>query len=278
MSGLSSQDASLTDRRPLALITGASAGLGAEFARAYAARGHDLALVARRLDRLQALGAELSADHGVDCQSITCDLGGWEAHKTVLDALGARASEVDVLVNNAGFGIAEDFDAVPWERQREFLMTLVVSACGLTHSVIPGMKARRSGAIINLASLAGFAPGVGGHSLYPAAKSFAIKFSEALQAELSGYGIKVTASCPGFTRTEFHLANGTQAQMDEAPRFFWQSAEAVVAGTLAANDRNQTIYVPGLHNKLAAWGLQYLPHGLVRAIIRAGAEKYRLKP
>lgn len=264
--------------RPLALITGASAGLGAAFARAYAARGHDLVLVARRLDRLQALGAELSAAHGVDAQSIACDLGGWEAHKAVLDALGAHAGEVDVVVNNAGFGIAQDFDAAPWERQRELLMTLIVSACGLAYGVIPGMKARRSGAIINLASLAGFAPGVAGHSLYPAAKSFAIKFSEALHAELKGYGVKVTASCPGFTRTEFHLVNGTQAQMDEAPRFVWQSAEAVVAGTLAANDRNQTIYVPGLHNKLAGWGLQYLPHGLVRAIIRAGAEKYRLEP
>ena len=265
-------------RRPLALITGASAGLGAAFARAYAARGHDLVLVARRLERLEALGAELAEAHGIDATPIACDLGGFEAHKKVLDALGERVGSVDVLVNNAGFGVAEEFDAVPWERQREFLMTLIVSACGLTHGIIPGMKSRRSGAIINLASLAGFAPGVAGHSLYPAAKSFSIKFSEALQAELSGYGIKVTASCPGFTRTEFHLANGTQAQMDAAPRFFWQSAEEVVRGTLAANDRNRTIYVPGLHNKLAAWSLQYLPHGLMRAIIRRGAEKYRARP
>jgi short-subunit dehydrogenase len=264
--------------RPLALITGASAGLGAEFARAYAARGHDLVLVARRRDRLEALGGELAKAHGVQATAIVCDLGGWEAHKIVLDALGERAGAIDVLVNNAGFSIAEEFDAVSWERERGFLMTLIVSACGLAHGVIPGMKARRSGAIINLASLAGFAPGVAGHSLYPAAKSFAIKFSEALQAELDGFGIKVTASCPGFTRTEFHLANGTQAQMDAAPRFFWQSAEAVVRGTLAANDRNQTIYVPGLHNKLAAWGLQNLPHALVRDIIRKGAEKYRAKP
>lgn len=265
-------------RRPLALITGASAGLGAAFARAYAARGHDLVLVARRLERLEALGAELAKAHGIDAMSVACDLGGFDAHVKVLDALGERVGSVDVLVNNAGFGIAEEFDAVPWEHQREFLMTLIVSACGLTHGIIPGMKARGSGAIINLASLAGFAPGVAGHSLYPAAKSFSIKFSEALQAELSGYGIKVTASCPGFTRTEFHLANGTQAQMDAAPGFFWQSAEEVVRGALEANDRNRTIHVPGLHNKLAAWSLQYLPHELVRAIISRGAERYRPKP
>lgn len=263
--------------RPLALITGASAGLGAAFARAYAARGHDLALVARRLERLEALGDELAAAHGVRCQVIACDLGGADACQTVLEALGERAGSVDVLVNNAGFGIAEDFDAVPWERQRGFLMTLIVSACALTHAVVPGMKARRCGAIINVASLAGFAPGVAGHSLYPAAKSFAIKFSEALHAELKDYGIRVTASCPGFTHTEFHLANGTRAQMDALPLFLWQTAEDVVRGTLKANDRNRTIYVPGLHNKLAAWALQHLPHRLVRAIVRRGADRRRVK-
>ena len=262
--------------RPLALITGASAGLGAAFARAYAAQGYDLALVARRLDRLQALGAELSAKHGIEAQAIPCDLGQWEAHRKVLDALGERP--VEVLVNNAGFGLAEDFDAAPWDRQRDLMMTMVVSATGLAYGVVPGMKARRAGAIINLASLAGFAPGVAGHTLYPAAKSFQVRFSEALAAELEPFGVKVTASCPGFTHTEFHQANGTQSQMDRIPRFAWQSAETVVAGTLAANARGQLIYVPGWHNKIIAWSLQYLPHGWIRAQVQRGALKYRGKP
>jgi short-subunit dehydrogenase len=261
--------------RPLALITGASAGLGAAFARAYAAKGHDLVLVARRLDRLQALGEELSAAHGIEAQSIECDLGGFDAHRKVFDALGERAGLVDVLVNNAGFGIPQDFDGVPWERQREFLMTLLVVGCGLAHGVIPGMKARGRGAIINIASIAGFAPGVAGHTLYPAAKSFAIKFSESLHAELGAFDIKVTASCPGFTKTEFHQASGMQSQMDSAPRFFWQTAEAVVASTLAANARGQVIFTPGVHNQIAATALQYLPHGLVRTIINRAAAKYR---
>jgi short-subunit dehydrogenase len=264
------------NQRPLALITGASAGLGAAFAKAYAARGHDLALVARRRERLEALGEQMEKAHGIRRQVIACDLGSAEACAMILDALGDRAGSVDVLVNNAGFGVAEDFDAASWERQREFLMTLVVNACGLTHAIIPGMKARRSGAIINVASLAGFAPGVAGHSLYPAAKSFAIKFSEALHAELKDYGVKVTASCPGFTRTEFHLVNGTQAKMEALPSFLWQTAEAVVRGTLQANDRNRTIYVPGLHNKLAAWALHYLPHDLVGSIVRQGARSRRV--
>ena len=264
--------------RPLALITGASAGLGAAFARAYAARGYDVALVARRLNRLQALGGELSAKHGCETIAIQCDLGQWEAHRKVLEALGPRADQVEVLVNNAGFGLAEDFDAAPWERQRDLMMTMVVAVTGLAYGVIPGMKARRSGAIINLASLAGFAPGVAGHTLYPAAKSFQVRFSQALAAELQPFGIKVTASCPGFTHTEFHQANGTQTQMDRIPRFAWQSAEDVVDGTLAASARGQLIYVPGWHNKIIAWSLQYLPHGWIRAQVQKGALKYRAKP
>ena len=261
--------------RPLALITGASAGLGAAFARAYAAQGYDVALVARRLGRLQALGAELSARHGVGAQAIPCDLGQWEAHRAVMDALGERGHQVQALVNNAGFGLAEAFDAAPWERQRDLMMTMVVNATGLAYDVTPGMKARRSGAIINLASLAGFAPGVAGHTLYPAAKSFQIRFSEALAAELMPFGIKVTASCPGLTHTEFHQANGTQAQMDRTPRFAWQTAEEVVEGTLSANAQGRLIYVPGWHNRVIAWSLQYLPRGWIRAMAQGSAKKYR---
>jgi short-subunit dehydrogenase len=266
----------MTDsKRPLALITGASAGLGAGFARAYAAKGHDLVLVARRLDRLEALGAELAKAHGVQSQSIACDLGQCEAHEQVFTALGERTSQVDVLVNNAGYSVPPDFDAVPWETQRQFLNTLIVSACGLAHGVIPGMKARGRGAIINVASLAGFAPGVAGNSLYPAAKSFAIRFSEALDAELRPHGIKVTACCAGFTRTEFHRVSGTQAQMDRMPRWVWQGARSVVRSTIAANERGRLVHVPGLHNQIAALAMQYLPRRMVRAIGRRGAETYR---
>src|SRR5271167_3377317 len=153
--------------RSLALVTGASAGLGAAFARAYAARGLDVALVARRADRLEALAGELSRAHGVETIVIPADLATYEAHAPVLAAIEGRGRVVDVLVNNAGFGIAQSFTAVPWSRQRDFLMTMVVAACGLAYGVIPGMAARRRGSIINVASLAGFSPGVAGNSLYP---------------------------------------------------------------------------------------------------------------
>jgi len=129
-----------------------------------------------------------------------------------------------------------------------------------------------------VASLAGFAPGVAGHTLYPAAKSFAIKFSQALHAELEGFGVKVTASCPGFTRTEFHTANGTQALMDRTPGFIWQSAEQVVQGALAANDRGQTIHVPGLHNRIAAFALQCLPTSWVALLARRAEGRYKTGP
>ncbi len=263
--------------RPLALITGASAGIGAAFARAYAARGYDLALVARRADRLEALGAELAAAHGIEAFAIPADLAGFEAHVAVLAAVAARGRVVDALVNNAGFSIAQSFTGVPWARQRDFLMTLVVTACGLAHGVIPGMVGRRRGSIVNVGSLAAFAPGVAGHSLYPGAKSLMVSWSQSLAAELKGTGVKVTVTCPGFTLTEFAQANGTKGIMDQAPRRLFQTAEQVVKETLAANDRGQVVIVPGLHNKIAAVVLRHMPQPLLMAILNRASAKYHLQ-
>ncbi|MGI9169653.1 MAG: SDR family NAD(P)-dependent oxidoreductase [Caulobacteraceae bacterium] len=262
--------------RRLALITGASAGIGAAFARAYARRGHDLALAARRVDRLETLAAELGAAHGVEAFAIGVDLATPGAERTVLDAVAARGRVVDVLVNNAGFSVPQSFAAVPWERQRDFLMTLVVSACGLAHGVIPGMVGRGGGAIVNVASLAGLGPGMAGHTLYPAVKSLAIRFSQSLDAEYRAAGIRVTALCPGFTRTEFALANGTQAAMDASPDFIFQSAEAVVEAAIRGNERGAVVVIPGLGNKLAAALMRYLPEALVKAVVRTGSARFHL--
>jgi uncharacterized protein len=267
---------SASSARPLALITGASAGIGAAFARAYAQRGYDLALSARRVDRLNALAAELSAAHGIEAFSAPADLAEFEAHTGLLAQVASRGRTVDALVNNAGFSIAQSFVGVPWERQRDFLMTLVVNACGLAYGVIPGMVERGRGSIVNVGSMAAFAPGVAGHSLYPGAKSLIVSFSQSLAAELKGTGVKVTATCPGFTLTEFAEANGTKAVMDEAPRRFFQTPEAVVAATLAANDRGQVVLIPALHNKIAAAMLRYVPQPLVIAILSRASAKYHL--
>ncbi len=264
--------------RPLALITGASAGIGECFAHAYAARGYDVALVARRLDRLETLAIELRADHGVEAYPIAQDLAVFGAEAEVMQALAAHGRHVDVLVNNAGFSIAQDFAGVPWARQRDFLMTLIVTASGLAHAVIPGMMERGRGAIINVASIAGFAPGVAGHSLYPAAKSYAIKFSEALDAELRDKGIRVTALCPGSTESEFTKANGTADAGHGAPGFLLQTAQQVVEAAIAGNEAGKILVIPGVHNRIAVFLMRRLPHGLVRAILMKGSARFRLPP
>ena len=261
---------------PLALVTGASSGIGEAFARALAAKGHDLALVARRADRLEALATELTARFGVEAFAIPADLAAWEACQDVLDAVAAKGRQVDVLINNAGFSIPQSFDAVPWSRQRDFLMTLTVTPCGLAHGVIPAMIAKGSGRIINVASLAGFAPGVAGHSLYPGVKSRMISFSEALDAEYRDQGLKVTAVCPGFTQTEFAAANGTAEVMDQAPRRLFQTAAQVVEAALAANEARQVVMIPGWHNAVAASLMRLLPRGFVRALLMRGSAKYHL--
>ncbi len=263
--------------RKLALITGASAGIGAAFAQAYARRGYDLVLAARRLDRLEALGAELAGAHGIEVFAVEVDLAVFGAEATVLEAVAARGRAVDVLVNNAGFSIPQSFAAVPWERQRAFLMTLVVSACGLAHGVIGPMARRGEGGIINVASLAGFSPGFAGHTLYPAAKSLTIRFSQSLDEEYRGAGIRITALCPGFTHTEFGLVNGTQGAMDASPRFIFQSAEAVAEAGIQGNERGRVIVVPGRRNRVAAGLMRYLPEPLTRAVLRGASIRYHLE-
>lgn len=263
--------------RPLALVTGASSGLGAAFARALAARGYDLALTARRTERLEALAAELSAAHGIEAFAIPQDLARLEAHAAIMARIRDRGRHVDVLVNNAGFSIPQSFAAVPWSAQEAFLMTLVVNACGLAHDVIPDMIARGGGRIINVASLAGFAPGVAGHSLYPGAKSLMITFSQALDAEYRAQGLKVTALCPGFVTTEFATANGTREVMDASPRRLFHTPEHVVGAALRANDAGRVIVVPGWWNVLAIALMRLLPLSLVRAILMRGSAKYHLE-
>jgi uncharacterized protein len=262
--------------RRLVLITGASAGIGAAFASAYAKRGYDVALVARRADRLEALANTLAASHGIEAFAIPADLSLFEGHAPVLSAVAARGRVVDGLVNNAGFGIAHSFTGVPWARQRDFLMTMVVNACGLAYGVIPGMVERGHGEIVNVASVAAFSPGVAGNSLYPGVKSLAVKFSQSLDAEYRAKGLLITAVCPGSTKTEFGSVAGVQHIMDEAPRIFSQTADQVAEIAIRANQGGKVVVIPGWHNRLAVALMRTLPEPLVRTIIGAGAAKYHL--
>ncbi|MDE2492279.1 MAG: SDR family NAD(P)-dependent oxidoreductase, partial [Alphaproteobacteria bacterium] len=204
------------------------------------------------------------------------DLSDADAPDSILREIAAQGRKVDILVNNAGFGVPQDFSHAPWGRHRDFLMVSVVNACALTYAAVPGMIAQRRGAVINVSSITAFSPGAAGHTLYPAAKSFALKFSLSLDAELREHGVRVTAVCPGFTRTEFHEASGMAALMEQAPRHFWTSAEAVADAAIAGNERGKVVVIPGWHNKLAAALMKYLPDSVVTPIIRAGAAKYRI--
>ena len=233
-----------------------------------------LALVARRLERLDALGAELADAHGVAVQSIGQDLAEPGAEQKVLAALGDR--RVTTLVNNAGYSIPQSFAAAPWAAQRDFLMTLVVSAAGLVHGVLPGMLAGGGGGIINVASLAGFGPGMAGHTMYPAVKAWAIRFSESLAEEYGGRGVTVTALCPGFVRTDIGRANGTQTAMDAMPAWLFQDAAPVVETAIRAHEAGKLIVIPGWHNQASAALFRLLPWPLVRQIVRRGSRRFHL--
>lgn len=262
--------------RPLALVTGASAGIGAAFARALADRKYDVALVARRVDRLEALAEDLRTSAGVDAFAIQADLAVVDAHAPIMAALESRGRHVDMLVNNAGFSLPKSYAATSWAEQRDFVMTLVMAVCGLTHAVLPGMIARGGGRIIHVGSIAGFSPGAAGHTLYPAAKSFVAKFAMSLAAEVRDKNVRVTCVAPGSTKSDFQKSNGMSEIMDKAPPGPVMSAESVVAAALRANDRGQVVVIPGVHNQIAVALMKYLPDGLVGPVLRRAADKYRM--
>lgn len=262
--------------RRLALITGASAGIGAAFATAYAQRGFDLALVARRRERLDALSRRLAAAHGVEAFAIPADLSCDEAQAPIMAALAAQGRHVDVLVNNAGFGIPRVFTDAPWAEQRAFVMSMALAPCALAYAVIPGMVDRRWGRIVNVASVAGFAPGVAGNTLYPGVKSLMIKFSQALDAEYRAAGLKVTALCPGSTRTEFAAEAGYKHLLKPSTERFAQTPDRVAEAAVRGNEAGRLVVIPGWTNRLAVALMRGLPEPLVRAVINAGAARYRL--
>lgn len=244
----------------LALITGASAGIGAAFAGLYAAQGYDLALTARRGERLNAVADEVRLRYGVDILIIPADLARVDGVDTVLDYLTAHGRSVDVLVNNAGYGVPGAFAAATWDEQQAFLKVLLVAVCELTHKVLPGMLERRFGRILNVASMAGLVPASPGSVMYSAAKAFVVKFSQGLHLEVRGAGVHVSALCPGYTYSEFHDVNGTRASMArDTPPWMWMGADEVAAAGLEAVEANRPICVPGAPYKAAAAVARLLP-------------------
>lgn len=248
--------------RPVALVTGASAGIGLAFAEALAKRGHHLVLTARRADRLAA-HAERFTTMGLDVETVAADLAEADACSRIADAALNRFGRVDVLVNNAGYGLATRFGETDLETHRRFLEVLVAAPVELTHRLLPSMRARRSGRIIHVASLAAFAPEPAG-SLYSAAKRFLVSFSRALDLELAGSGVRSTAVCPGFTYSEFHDVMGNRGHMSRLPRWLWQDACTVAESGLAAAERGKPVVITGLVNKAIAAICHVLPGPLLR--------------
>lgn len=258
-----------------ALVTGASSGIGLAFAGVLAAEGCDLILTARRLDRLEALARELRTGHQVEVDVIAEDLADPHAPGRLCEAISGKSLAVDILVNNAGFGVPGSYAGTTWQQQRDFLQVLVVSLAELTHRLLPGMIDKRWGRIINVASLAGLMPGVAGHTLYAAAKAFVISFSESLGLEAADYGVNVTASCPGFTMTEFHDVTGTREQVSRIPAFMWLDAETVARGSYDAVMAGTTVYVPGRVSRSLASLAKVLPRRVVSGLMQRNAGKFR---
>lgn len=246
--------------RPVTLITGASAGLGAEFARQCARRGEELVLVARRQDRLEALAREVGRSH-----VIAADLADPAAPGQLFDRIGAQGLTIDTLVNNAGFGLTGPFAGQPLDRQQEMIDLNIRALTTLTRLVLPGMRERRRGGILNVASTAAFQAGPG-FAVYFATKAYVLSFTEALHQELKGSGIKVTALCPGPTRTEFGAVAGvTSARFDR----FGADAESVVAAGLRGLAANKVIVIPGVTNKIGAQSNRLMPRAAMRRIVAA---------
>ena len=251
---------------PTALVTGATAGIGAAFARALAQRRYDLVLVARDTARLQAAATELTGRFGVSVETIAADLTDPAERATVEARLGDTSQPVGLLVNNAGYGTIGDFWSAPVEGEEGQVLLHVLATLRLTHAALSGMVARREGAVVNVASTAGLMPGASGPT-YGATKAFQAFFSEALAVQLRGQGVRVMALCPGFTRTEFHQRAGI-ATAGIADRL-WLDADTLVDGALADHRRRRPISVPGWQYKALTEVGRLTPRPLLSAASRA---------
>ena len=256
-----------------ALVTGASSGIGAAIAREYARRGVPLILTARRADRLEALATEVGGKVAVTV--LAADLADPAAPAALQAAILDRGLHVAHLVNNAGYGVPGRYLSVDWKTHADFLQVLVTSVCELTHRFLPAMEAAGHGRILNVASLAGLVPASAGHTLYGAAKSFLIRFSESLALEVADRGVRVCALCPGFTYTEFHDVNGMRDRMSKLPGWLWLDADTVARQGIDAVESGRTRLVTGGPNRAIVAVSKYFPEPIARALVARRSKEFR---
>ena len=247
--------------RRTALVTGASAGIGEAFATHLARQGFNLVLTARRLDVLQRIAEKLQADHQIDCRVIPADLTDPESARRIFYELARDEIEIDVLINNAGFGLPKTLLTHDWREIAAFMEIMAVSWLHLSKLALPGMLKRGYGRIANIASLAAFAPESPG-SLYSGVKAQMLTTSRGLRQECLGTGVHITAVCPGYTHTEFHSRIGIPDLAKKMPRWMWQETDAVVSEAWRACERNRPVVVTGAVNKMFRFLLALTPDGL----------------
>jgi len=260
---------------PTCLITGASAGIGAAIAREYAERGWNLALVARREAPMITLANELKSKYGTTSHIFAADLFSLDATKDLIARLDKKNIQIDGLVNNAGYGHPGGYLDSPWEDHAKFIQLMLTAPCELTHALLPHMKTRGFGRVINVASLAGHLPGSNGHTLYAAVKSYLIKFSESLSMELDGSGVQVSALCPGFTYSEFHDVNGTRKGVSQLPNWMWMQAQECAEQGVEACERGRAVFIPGRANKGIAALNKILPSTIAQKLMAKNSNKIR---
>ncbi len=244
---------------PVALITGASVGIGEQFARQLSERGHDVVLVARDTARLEALAKEIEGRSGASAEVLAADL----TDDLQLATVEARVRTVDLLVNNAGFGTFGAFHTLDIETEIREIDLNVTALVRLTRAAAGAMVERGSGGILNVSSLAGFQPGPS-NAVYSATKAFVTSFTEAVHEELKGTGVSVTALCPGFTHTEFQVR--ANAPASSVPGFLWQEAPEVARAGLDGVAKNRSIVIPGAVNKVMGNLSAVTPHAITRRV------------
>ena len=243
---------------PTALVTGPTAGIGRGFADEFARRGLDLVLVARDEERLAAVAEELTTAYGIRCEVLAADLGVRADVDRVAARLADPARPISVLVNNAGMGLNASFVRDDVEDEQRLLDVLVVAVMRLTHAAVPGMIERGQGVVINVSSVAGWITG----GTYSAAKAWVTVFSESLAVELADTGVRVTAVCPGFVRTEFHARAGMD--MASMPDWMWLDVPAVVSQAIRDLARRRSVSVAGPQYRTLTTLLRHGPRSLAR--------------
>jgi uncharacterized protein len=251
------------DGRPTALITGASSGIGAAYARLLAAEGYDLVLVARDAERLGRLADELTGQHGTEALTLPADLATESGCAAVEARL--RAEPVDVLVNNAGMSLNRPFLKSSVELEENLLRLNVHAVMRLTLAALTGMVERGRGDVINVSSVSGFGAVMPG-STYPASKAWVTNFSESVAQSVRRYGVRVLALCPGYTRTEFHQRAGIN--MSKIPRWMWLDADDVAREGLRDLRKGKLVSIPSWKYKLAVFGMRHTPRRLLQAAAR----------